>query len=163
MAELLRFEPLDDREETVVLDSDRWGISAFGRTRSHRVSNVPTVGGFLVRGLGENATALNISGIYLPGGRLGTARRRIRAGANWYRPELSGLDALSGQLLSLRSGPVAFGIFVLEVMEYDHGSLLALPGEPFGFAPLRITWRMRLIASRESVSVDGTVAGGPVG
>lgn len=141
-----------------MLDSDRWGISAFGRTRSHRVSNLPTVGGFLVRPLGENATALNISGIYLPGGRLSTARRRIGAGANWYRPELAGLDALSGELVSLRSGPVSFGIFVLEVMEYDHGSLLSLPGEPFGFAPLRVTWRMRLIESRESVSVDSSAS-----
>ena len=52
---------------------------------------------------------------------------------------------------------MSFGVFVLEVMEYDHGSLLSLPAEPFGFAPLRVTWRMRLIASRESVSVDGSV------
>ena len=141
-----------------MLDTDRWGISAFGRTRSHRVSNLPTVGGFLVRPLGENATALNIRASTCRAGRLGTARRRIRAGANWYRPELAGLDEMSGQLLSLRSGPVSFGIFVLEVMEYDHGSLLSLPGEPFGFAPLRVTWRMRLIESRESVSVDGTAS-----
>ena len=90
MAELLRFEPLEVVGAPVVLDSDRWGISTFGRSRSHRVSNLPTVDGFLVRPLGENATALNIAGVYLPAGRLGSARRFIRSGANWYRARAGG-------------------------------------------------------------------------
>ena len=159
MAELLRFELIGPVAGAVVLDSDRWGISTFGRSRSHRVSNVPTVDGFLTRALGENPTALNIAGVYYPAGRLGAGRRFIRAGANWYRPELERLGCpLEGELLSVRGGPVSFGVFILEVIEYDHTSLLQLPVEPFGFAPARIGWRMRLVASRESVSVDGNAA-----
>ena len=152
MAELFRFIPSElGASGTAVLDDQRWSVESFVRAGGTRVRSRKTIDGFITRPVARDARTLQLRGVYYPHGRSGRATGR-RQGDNWYEPSVSRVDALEGLTVSVRSGSMIYGDFVLATFNFDHRRLLV--GLRGGVAPLEIRWTLKFIEVSEDIQVD---------